>query len=262
MRVRLVFHCPNCRSQSIRPSWKPAIRDSFLRIIGVRPHRCHTCRSRFYLFLPNSLRTFVSALKFQVTNGSPANPQGLDHAGQYIQWTAGAGYTIRQGFRIGMSGFRGPYLDRSLAPLLPAGTTLRDFPASAVGVDIQWARGRWSANGEWQRFHFDSPNFVVSPSMASTYGEVKTVINPRLFLAARAGWLSPGGVVDKKGISTGKFAPSVASYELAAGWWLNRRQLLKTSYEWFNIEHRPGTRTNVLGVELVTTFHTLDWPFR
>jgi hypothetical protein len=200
--------------------------------------------------------------RLQITDGSPANPLWLDQAGQNVQWSVGAGYTIRQGFRIGMSAFRGPYLDGSLDALLPAGTKVHDFPATAAGIDVQWARGRWSAAGEWQRFRFDSPNFVVSPSINSTYAEVKTILTPRLFVAARPGWLSPGGAVDKQGISTSKFAPSIASYELAAGWWLNRHQLVKTSYEWLNIEHQPGTRFNVLGIQLVTTFRALDWPFR
>ena len=31
---------------------------------------------------------------------------------QYANWTGGAGYTIRQGFRVGVSAYRGPYLDR------------------------------------------------------------------------------------------------------------------------------------------------------
>ena len=62
MKVRLVFHCPHCSSNSIRPSWRRAFRDPFLRILGVRPYRCRVCRSRFYLFDPNSLRTFVGAL--------------------------------------------------------------------------------------------------------------------------------------------------------------------------------------------------------
>jgi len=200
--------------------------------------------------------------RLQITDGSPADPLGLSHVDQYVQWTAGAGYTIQQGFRVGISGFRGPYLDPSLAPLLAAGTTARDFPANALGVDAQWARGRWSAGGEWQHFRFDSPNFVVSPSINSTYGEVKTVLTPRLFLAGRAGWLSPGGAVDKKGISTAQFAPSIASYELGAGVWLNHYQLLKASYEWLDIEHQTGSRFNVLGVQLVTTFHMPDWSFR
>ncbi|MBZ5611295.1 MAG: hypothetical protein LAP38_23785 [Acidobacteriia bacterium] len=199
--------------------------------------------------------------RFQVTNGSPASPQGWDRAGQYVQWTAGGGYTIRQGFRIGASGFRGPYLDHSLTPLLPAGTSARDFPASALGVDAQWARGRWSATGEWQRFWFASPNFTVAPSLDSTYVEVKSVITPRFFLAGRAGWLNSRRVVDKQEVSAAEFAPSIASYEMAAGSWLNRHQLLKASYEWLKIQPLTGTRFNVVGFQLVTTFHAVDWAF-
>jgi hypothetical protein len=200
--------------------------------------------------------------RFQVTNGSPASPRGWNSAGRYAQWTAGAGYTIRQGIRIGASGFRGPYLDPSVARLLPAGTTVRDFPASAVGIDAQWQHGRWSATGEWQRFWFASPNFSAGPSLNSTYVEMKTVITPRLFVSGRAGWMSPGRVVDTQGFSSPAFAASIGSYEIAAGSWLNRHQLLKGSYEWLKIEHLNGTRFNVVGVQLVTTFHAVDWAFR
>ena len=62
MKVRLIFYCPRCGSNSIRPSWRPAFRDPFLRILGVRPLRCRLCRSRFYLFNPRALRMFVAAL--------------------------------------------------------------------------------------------------------------------------------------------------------------------------------------------------------
>jgi hypothetical protein len=62
MKVRLIFHCPGCGSNSIRPSWRRSFGDPFLRILGVRPQRCRLCRSRFYLFNPNALRNFVAAL--------------------------------------------------------------------------------------------------------------------------------------------------------------------------------------------------------
>jgi hypothetical protein len=200
--------------------------------------------------------------RFQVTSGSPASPQSLNLANQYAQWTAGGGYTIRQGFRVGVSGFRGPYLDQVVASFLPSGTTLRDFPASAVGVDAQWARGHWSVSGEWQRFWFDLPRFVQSPSVTAAYGEVKSVLTPRVYLAGRVGWLKSGRVVDNKGASADEFAPTIGSYELAAGCWLNRRQLLKFGYEWLNIDHQSGTRNNVLGVQLVTSLHAVNWAFR
>jgi hypothetical protein len=200
--------------------------------------------------------------RVQITSGSPANPLSLSHAPDYVQWTAGGGFTIRQGFRVGVSGFRGPYLDSSVASLLPVGTTVRDFPASGLGIDVQWARGHWSTAGEWQRFQFDSPNFKVAPSLVSTYAEAKRILTPRFYVAGRAGWLLPGGATDNSGLTTGQFASHIASYELGGGCWLNRHQLFKVSYEWLRIEHLAGTRTNVLGVELVTTLHALDRAFR
>jgi len=200
--------------------------------------------------------------RFQVTSGSPSNPLSLSHTAEYAQWAAGGGYTILQGFRVGVSGFRGPYLDPFLAAWLPAGTTVRDFPASGLGVDVQWARGHWSVSGEWQRFQFDSPNFTTAPSVISSYVEAKRTLTPRFYVAGRAGWLHPGRAADASGASTSEFAPGIGSYELAGGWWLNRHQLIKASYEWFKTESVPGARDNVLGVELVTTFRALDRAFR
>jgi hypothetical protein len=199
--------------------------------------------------------------RIQVTSGSPSDPLMESHAPQYAQWAAGGGYTIRQGFRVGISGFRGPYLAPDAALFLPAGTGVRDFPASAAGVDVQWARGHWSMSGEWQRFQYDLPHFTQAPSITSTYGEVKRILTPRLYLAARIGWLKPGGAADITGASTNQFAPWMKSYELGGGLWLNRHQLLKASYEWLAVEYLSGTQNNVLGVQLVTTFHALDQAF-
>jgi len=200
--------------------------------------------------------------RIQVTSGSPANAQKVAQAGQYAQWTLGGGYTIRQGFRVGVSGFRGPYLNEVLAPLLPLGTTPRDFPASGVGVDVQWARGRWSATGEWQRFGFDIPNFTRSPRLTTGYGEVKSVLTPRFYLAGRVGWLKSGEVTDKWGGSADEFTSDMASYEIAGGCWLNRHQLLKLGYEWLHVEGQASTQNKVLGIQLVTSFNKLSWAFR
>lgn len=199
--------------------------------------------------------------RFQVTSGSPSNPLSLSHAPQYAQWVLGGGYTIHQGFRVGASGFRGPYLAPDAATALPAGTTVRSFPASAVGLDVQWARGHWSASGEWQRFQYDLPGFSRSPSVISTYAEAKRIVTPRLYLAARVGYLEPRGARDVTGASTSEFAPWIQSYELGGGWWLNRHQLLKASYEWLRIQDWPGIQTNVLGVQFVTTLHAIDQAF-
>jgi hypothetical protein len=199
--------------------------------------------------------------RIQVTSGSPSDPLSVSHASQYAQWVLGGGYTIRQGWRVGISGFRGPYLAPDVAPLLPVGTSVRSFPASGLGLEMQWARGHWSASGEWQRFQYDLPGFTEAPAVISTYGEAKRILTPRLYLAGRAGWLNPRGAADATGASTSQFSPWIGSYELGGGWWLNRHQLLKASYEWLKIEHLTGTQTNVLGFQFVTTFHAVDQAF-
>jgi len=200
--------------------------------------------------------------RIQITSGSPAYPQPFRRGAQYAQWTAGGGYQIRQGFRVGVSGFRGPYLDPEVVPWLPAGTSVRDFPASGVGADVQWAHGRWSANGEWQRFRFDQPNFTEPPSLTAGYAELKAVLTPRYYLAGRVGWIQSGSIRDRSGQSASEFFPTMGSYEIGAGCWLNRYQLLKVGYEWLEIDYQRGTRNNVVGVQLVTSFRPVSWAFR
>ncbi|HEX5229546.1 MAG TPA: hypothetical protein VFW44_17665, partial [Bryobacteraceae bacterium] len=45
--------------------------------------------------------------RVQVASGSPSAPFSLSHTPDYVQWVLGGGYTIVQGFRVGVSGFRG-----------------------------------------------------------------------------------------------------------------------------------------------------------
>jgi hypothetical protein len=126
---------------------------------------------------------------------------------------------------------------------------------------VKWVHGHWSTSGEWQRFQYDLPRFTQAPSLISTYGEAKRILTPRFYVAGRVGWLKPGGAADITGASTSQFAPWISSYELAGGWWLNRHQLLKASYEWLSVQYQPGTQNNVLGVQFVTTLHAIDQAF-
>lgn len=200
--------------------------------------------------------------RWQLAARTPTNSDHLTTRLSYLQWAAGGGYTIRQGMRIGVSGFRGPYLDRTVASFLPAGTSVRNFPATGIGVDGQWARGRWSVNAEWQHFQFDLPNFVVSPSTTTGYVEAKSVLTPHLYLAVRAGYLKNGKVMDSGMDSAPQYAPTLTSLELGAGFWLRRNILLKGSYGWLLTEGETGTQNNVVGLQLVANFHSLNWAFR
>jgi hypothetical protein len=200
--------------------------------------------------------------RVQATNSSPANPQRLNSPSQFWQTTAGGGWSIRQGLRIGASTFHGPYIEQPLAALLPVGTTPRDFSATGIGLDGQCAHGRTSISGEWQWFRFPSPRFVQQPTVRFGYGEAKVTIQPRLYLALRAGVQQFGTIVDDRQHAADSFAPSRMFAEAGFGWRLNRSQLLKASYEFVHYEGSSSKRDNILGVQFVATFHQIAKAFR
>jgi hypothetical protein len=186
--------------------------------------------------------------RFQLTNSAPSDPQGLLSDSQHPQWAAGGGYTIRQGLRIGISAHRGPYLDREDVPPADWDRAAR-LLATGIGTDIQWARGRWSAAGEWQRFQF---NRLDGSKVVGNYeyGEVKLILTPRLYAAARIGFRSQD------------FQPSRHTTELAVGFRPNRIQLLKVGYLWMGGEEVEGSEYNVFGIQYVTSIHSLSKAFR
>jgi hypothetical protein len=199
--------------------------------------------------------------RFQVTNSSPSNPQDLRSDSQHIQWTAGAGYTIRQGLRVGVSGFRGPFLENDVKALLDPGKSVRDYPAVGIGTEVQWGRGRWNAVAEWQRIEFNYPGFEKPPAVSSAFLELKATLNPRFYAAFRGAYESNGRVKDNFGGETEHFLPNRQSYEFAVGYRVNRFQTLKVGYEVFRTTDVIGSQDNVFGVQFVTSVHALSKAF-
>lgn len=200
--------------------------------------------------------------RFQLTGSSPANPRSLFASGQHPQWTAGTGFTIHQGFRVGMSAFRGPWLDNVVMPFLPPGSSVTDFPARGLGVDVQWARGAWSASGEWQRFVFRYPNFPTAPASTSGYVELKRIMNSRWYSAIRGNYEANNHPEDSTGKSAATFLPNRQVYEFAVGFRPDRFQLLKVGYEWVRAEGDPRTHDNVFGVQFVTSIVAFSKAFK
>jgi hypothetical protein len=201
--------------------------------------------------------------RVQMTSTSPAYTEGwTEISREYLQWTAGGGFTIQQGFRVGASIFRGPYLDSEIAASLPSGTTVRSFPATGRGLDVQWARGRFSTNGELQDFRFDAPNYVVPPRILTGYAEVKARLTPRIFAAVRDGFLRTESVLDTQGVSASQFAPTLHTAEFGLGFWLHPHLLAKVSYEIAHAAGSTSTQTNVVGLQLVATFNQLQWGWK
>jgi len=62
MKVRFSYHCSRCGSTRFRRSQARSFGESILGRFGIHAQRCHMCRSRFFLFKPEGLRTFLAAL--------------------------------------------------------------------------------------------------------------------------------------------------------------------------------------------------------
>ncbi len=178
--------------------------------------------------------------RLQFVNSSPANPRGLTQSDQYGNWAGGAGFKIKQGFRVGGSAYYGPYLNRGSEFFLPGEVPPRQLPATAIGLDVQYAQGPWNVYGEWQHFRFDyraQPTFTQHTG----YAELRRVLNPRWFLAARIEYVRYGEY------------PGYQRYEVGAGYRPNRLQLAKISY---GVEQGAGTEgspTGVLTIQFVTS---------
>lgn len=171
----------------------------------------------------------------QFANSSPVNPRSVFDRDQYGNWAGGAGYTILQGFRVGASVFHGPYLDRQFAYFFPGESPPNTLPATGIGVDVSWGRGPWNAYGEWQHFQFD---YHVIPTFREefVYGELRRVLAPRWYLAARFTHMSAS------------VGPSKQVFEAAVGFRPNTFQLVKLGYE----------TDNTVAIQFVTTLRPIS----
>ena len=180
--------------------------------------------------------------RLQFANSSPASPLSIFARGQYGNWAGGTGFTIRQGFRVGMSGFRGPYLDHEYPLFVPGEATPDTLTAHALGVDANWAHGHTSAQIELDKFVLPStliPRFRESTS----YGEVKQVLSPRWFAAVRYGFTTTSATSRTQTVETG------------AGFRPDRFQLIKIAYEIKHYSTSTDPDDKTLAIQLVTTLH-------
>jgi hypothetical protein len=180
--------------------------------------------------------------RLQFANSSPANPRSVFSRDQYGNWAGGAGYTIRQGFRVGVSGYRGPFLDRQYEYFFPGEANPNTLSAHALGLDVNWARGHTSVQGEMQRFvmpYKAIPTFRESAG----YGELKQVLSPRWYIAVR------------NGFSSANASGNQQTLETATGFRPNRLQLIKVGYEYEHYSVGAEHNDNTLAIQFITTLH-------
>jgi hypothetical protein len=184
-------------------------------------------------------------MRAQFVNSSPANRRSVFDRDQYGNWAGGIGYTIAQGFRVGVSAYRGPYLYRSSDDYFPGEAKPRDLPGTAYGVDVQWGRGPWNAYGEFQRFQF-AYHAIPTFKEDTAYGELRRVLHPRWYVASRVSYLRANVI------------PIFRVYENAVGFRPNRYQLIKVGYEVEQSRAPNPSLANTFAIQLVTIFRPIS----
>ena len=122
----------------------------------------------------------------QFVNSSLMNPRSIFDRDQYGNWAGGAGYTVLQGLRVGISGARGPYLDRKWPFYFPGEANPNRLPSGSLGTDVQFARGHWNVEAEWN-WMLMSYHEIPFTRREGAYVEAKRVLSPRWFVAVRDG---------------------------------------------------------------------------
>lgn len=183
----------------------------------------------------------------QFVNSSPANPRSILDHDQYGDWAGGAGYTIRQGLRAGVSFYNGPYLDQHSPYYFPGEAPPHQLPARAFGVDAQWAAGHWNVQGELQRFVMDYRLIPTFHEQAG-YVEVRRVLAPRWFVAQRSGYVN-----NSEG-------PGAQSLEAVVGFRPDSRQILKVGYGVQRVSDPGGSLSRIFQIQFVTQLHPLSLP--
>ncbi|MEI9812590.1 MAG: hypothetical protein WDO18_07880 [Acidobacteriota bacterium] len=181
----------------------------------------------------------------QFVNSSPANRRSIFDRDQYGSWAGGMGYTILQGFRVGASGYRGPYLHRGYEFYFPGEARPRDLPGFAYGLDVQWGRGPWNVHGELQRFtmtYRQIPTFTQHTG----YAEVRRTLTPRWYAATRLEYLRASAF------------PGSEAYEIAAGFRPSRTQIVKFGYAIQRGQTIRGTLANAAAIQWIADLHLLS----
>jgi hypothetical protein len=178
----------------------------------------------------------------QFANSSPANPRSIFAHDQYGNWAGGGGYTIRQGLRVSVSAYRGPYLDRQFKYFFPGEANPNTLPSHALGADVEWAHGHWNVQGEFQKFVMP---YKLLPIFRQNdgYVEVKRVLRPRWYAAVRGGYTNTS------------FSGYTENIEVAAGFQPGRFQLLKVDYELVHYATDTNSYDKTFAVQFITTLH-------
>lgn len=168
-----------------------------------------------------------------VTQGAPADPR--NNGGDNNDGKAFVGHAdlvLAPGLLVGGSFGIGPYLSRSVASALPAGSEVEDFDQVIAGANAAVAFGHLSLLGEFARSVWTSP-FVVDAggeladlTTVSWYVEGTYALGPGTYIAGRVEGMRFGEIDDGAG-GRATWDDDVDRVEAGVGHYLTDRTIAK-----------------------------------
>jgi len=156
------------------------------------------------------------------------NENYVPAAGRALRPALAFGLTPTIGLRLGAYYTRGPYLNDKVS--LPPGAGWKDFAQEIAGFDLQFSRGYFELNGDFNRSSYEVPGQARMSRGAAWFVEPKYTFSPRFFAALRVeendyAYIAPAG----GGVW---FAGTVRFYDVEAGvgYRIGPGTVLKLSY--------------------------------
>jgi len=146
------------------------------------------------------------------------------------------GYRVQQGplfgLRVGASGAVGPYLKRDVArsESFPAGASVEDFESTALGLDLEFARGPWQLFAEVGRVGYEVPNVEPVLSTTAYYVELVRDFGPSWSVAARQEAVFFSDVTSSEGV-TGTWDHELRRWEGAVSFRFRRGARVRAGYQ-------------------------------
>jgi hypothetical protein len=168
-----------------------------------------------------------------ITQGTIGDPRLSDDNGG-AQLAARATYSPHPAVVLGGSVASGPYLAKSLTPVLPGPPGLKSYRQQAYGADLELSRDRWLVRSElvWNRW--GQPAFDGDPTRnldaSAAMLEARYKLWPGLYAAGRLDRLGFSDIpTDSFGVVT--WDADVWRLELGGGWTVRRHLLLKAVWQ-------------------------------
>ncbi len=198
----------------------------------------------------------VAAIDLPLANGF------VPEASRALRPALAAGVTPIIGTRLGAYFTRGPYLNRGLEPLLPAGASWKDYTQRVVGLDFQFSRAHFELNGDFTWSRHDVPERSSPVRGRAYYIEPKYTWTPRFFTAVRFE-KTDYPYIEAEGDEWA--AEVVKSYdtEVGLGYRFNPAALLKVAYRTAHVRAVEGESSlrdgHSISAQLSYSFDVGSW---